>query len=223
MLGASLIGLIFGLLVYPTGISSIFIPFVIIGFTRLWLMLEQGKRRAAFDRQLPLLLSSLRTQIHAGMTVQAAIMMVADDMPSPLGDEIRQIRDEVNVSVPLERALNDMSGRVGSRLVQFLVSSIGIAIQSGSDLVPQLITIEEIVRQRARIAGKIKAAIALAKPTSYLALAAPPSMFVWMMFQDPDYVPYFLGEGLLSLFVAIVLYVAGVVSIRIMVSNVEKI
>lgn len=223
MLGVVIISLVFGILVFPTGFGAVLVPLVAVGVVRAWIAMDASKRRRTLDKQLPILLSALRTQIHAGQTVQAAIMVIAEDMPSPLGDEMRRVRDQVNVSVPLEIALEDMSERTGSRLVQFLVASIGIAIKSGSDLVPQLITIEEIVRQRARIAGKIRSAVALAKPTSYLALAAPPAMFLWMTFASPGFLDFFLSDGLLYLFIAIVLYVAGAVWVRLMVSNVDKI
>lgn len=223
MAAVAVLALLFGILVYPTGPAAAVLPVAAVLLVRGWLALEQAKRRAALDRQLPLLLSAMRSQIHAGQTIQSAIMDVSKDLPAPLGDEMRIVRDEVNVSVPLEVALDRLSHRVSSRLVQFLVSSMGIAIRSGSDLVPQLITIEEIVRQRARIVGKIRSAIALAKPTSYLALAAPPAMAVWMVLSTPGYISYFLGEGMLVGLIGVLLYIGGAIAVRIMVSNVEKI
>lgn len=219
----TLVMLLFGILVFPGGVAGILVPLVGILAVRLWMMIEQAKRKLAMEKQLPLMLSSLRSNIHAGVTIQVALMKVSEDLPAPLGDEIRRVRDEVNVAVPLEVALQRMSERVGSRLVQFLVSSIGIAIRSGSDIVPQLITIEDIVRQRARIAGKIRSAVALAKPTSYLAIAAPPLMFLYMALTQKGYVEFFLTNGILVGLVGLFLYVSGAIIIQLMVSNVEKI
>lgn len=219
----TLVMLLFGVFVFPGGFAGIIVPAVGILGIRLWMMIEQAKRKLAMEKQLPLMLSSLRSNIHAGVTIQVALMKVSEDLPAPLGEEIRRVRDEVNVAVPLETALQRMSERVGSRLVQFLVSSIGIAIRSGSDIVPQLITIEDIVRQRARIAGKIRSAVALAKPTSYLAIAAPPLMFLYMALTQKGYVEFFLTNGILVGLVGLFLYIVGAVTIQFMVSNVEKI
>ncbi len=149
-------------------------------------------------------------------------MGIADELPSPIGDEVRLVKKDVNVSIPLEQALDTLAQRVKSRQMQFLVASIGIAVRSGSDLVPQLVVIEEIVQQQARIEGKIKSAIALAKPTAILAMAAPIVMVLYMSLTDPNYLSYFLSEGLLLLLVSVGLYIAGVVTIRIMVKNVEN-
>lgn len=223
VLGLIVVSLLFGLLVYPTGAAAIVLPVMIVGILRAWLSYESNKRKLSMEKQLPLLLSSLRTQIMAGQTVQSALSKVAEDLPAPLGDEIREVRSEVEVSVPLDQALTNFAERTKSRLVQFLVSSIGIAIKSGSDIVPQLTTIEDIVRQRARITGKIKSAVALAKPTSMLALLAPPAMAFWMMFTEPTWLPYFLSDGMIMGLMAVVLYLAGAFAVRIMVNNVENI
>ena len=223
MLVVVLILALFGFLVFPTGPAGFVIPLAGILVGLVWLSLEEAKRRLSMEKQLPLLLSSLRSNIYAGVTVQAALLKTADDMPAPLGDELRIVRDEVSVAVPLEVALQRMSERVGSRLVQFLISSIGIAIRSGSDLIPQLVTIEEIVRQRARIAGKIRAAVALAKPTAYLALGAPILMVIYMVITQDGYVSYFLSDGILIGLVGLALYLAGGGIVYVMVSNVEKI
>lgn len=223
MLGATILGAVFGAFVYPGGVAGIYVGVLVIFLARMWLSFEVGKRKAMLERQMPLLLAGLRTQMASGVTIQRAIMEIADDLPNPIGVEMRQVRDQVSVNVPLTQALEGLNNRVNSRLMQFLVSSIGVAIKSGSDLIPQLITIEEIVRMRARIDGKIRAAIALAKPTAYMAAAAPPAMFAWSMMSDPTYLPYFLGKGLLSLLLVLVLYASGIFFIQIMIKNVENI
>lgn len=218
------LGIFFGLLVYPGGLpGAIVAPIAALGLMYLFLMYEQGKRRGTLEKQLPLVLASLRTQMMAGVTIQGAIMNVADELPSPIGDEFRQVKADVAVSIPLEDALANLARRVKSRLMFFLVSSIGIALRSGSDLIPQLVTIEEIVRQRARIQGKIKSALAFAKPTSYLAMGAPLLMGGYLFFTDISYPVYFFGEGIVLLGIAALMYVAGIVVIRAIVKNVEKV
>jgi tight adherence protein B len=223
MAGVGALAFFFGVAVFPGGPAGIIVPIVALAGAWAFFNFEQSKRRRTMDHQLPMMLSSLRTQMSAGMTIQGAMMAIADDLPSPLGDEMRQVKADVNVSIPLEEALDHLAARLKSRVMFFLVSSIGIAIRSGSDLVPQLITIEEIVRQRARIEGKIRAALALAKPTSYLAIAAPPLMAIYQFSTDPKVSAYFFGEGIFTLFVAIGMYAGGIFVIQTMVKNVEKI
>ena len=222
MLGVAAVAAFFGILVYPGGPGGVYLSFLALGIVKLWLVYEQGRRRAVLERQMPMLLSGLRTQMHAGVTVQGALMSIADDLPDPLGEEISQVKRDVSVGVPLDKSLSDLAKRIDSRLMQFLVSSIGVAIRSGSDLVPQLITIEEIVQQRARIQGKIRSAVALAKPTAYLAEAAPPAMFVWLAISDPTYLGWWFSDGLIFFIGVVLAYILGIFVIQLMVKNVEK-
>lgn len=221
--GGAVLASLFGYLVFPGGMLGLVLggP-VALGVGYAWLTLEIGKRNALIETQMPLLLTTLRSQMHAGVTVQAALMNIADDLPSPIGDEVRKVRQDVNVSIPLDQALDALSVRVSSRQMQFLVSSIGIAVKSGADLVPQLITIEEIVRQRARIEGKINSALALAKPTIFLAVGAPIAVFVYYSATNPDYLPYFFGEGFLFGLVAVSMIAGGVFAIYTMIKGVQK-
>ena len=223
MLGFLILSMIFGFLVYPGGIIGLYLGFLSIGVGRLWLSFEVSKRRMALERQMPLLLSGLRTQMAAGDSLQKAMMGIADNLPNPIGIEMKRVRDDVNVSIPLTKALENLAQRVDSRLMVFFVSSLGVGIKSGSDLIPQLITLEGIIRMRARIEGKIRSAVALAKPTAYLAMAAPPLMFVYSAFTQPTYLSYFFGKGFLMFIASIVMYVLGIGLIQIMIKNVEKV
>lgn len=217
------LGAFFGFFVFPGGTLGLLFPFAALMIFRMSLTFEQVKRQNTMERQLPMLLSSLRTQMTAGMTAQAALMMIADDLPSPLGDEMRLVKDDLNVSVPLDEALEALAGRLQSNIMQFLISSIGVAVKSGSDLVPQLVTIEEIVRQRARIEGKIKSALALAKPTAYLAAGMPILMTGYFFTTQPAYPAYFMGQGKFLGLAVIAMYFVGLAVINVMVKNVEKV
>lgn len=224
MLGVVILSAVFGVFVMPDISFAGLVPVVAMASVLLWLSFERSRRMAGLERQLPLLLSSLRNQMQAGMTVQAAIMSVADDLPAPLGDEMRQVKNDVSVSIPLDQSLSALAARSESRLMTFLVASIGIATRSGADLIPQLIVIEEVVRQRARITGKIRSAIALAKPTAYLAMGAPVAMGGWLFITDPTYSAYFFGpDGILMFLGILAFYAAGVVTVQIMVKGVEKV
>ena len=223
MAGLAVLALFFGLVVFPGGPLGAVAPVVVLVIAWAWFGYEQTKRRRTMERQLPLLLSTLRSQMTAGMTVQAALLASADSLPSPLGDEIRQVKADVSVAIPLEDALNTLAERLESRIMFFLVSSIGIALRSGSDLIPQLVTIEEIVRQRARIEGRIRSALAMAKPTSYLAIGVPVVLAGYLFLTDPKFGGYFFGDGILVFLVAMVMFIAGIVIIRTMIKNVEKI
>lgn len=222
VLGVMVFGAMFGLLVYPGGLMGLLVmPLAALGAARLWLGYERGKRVVAMEAQLPQLLAGMLANLQAGATPPQAVLSVADDMPSPLGDEMRTLKRDLNVNVPLEDALKGLAERVPSREMQFLVASIEIGVRSGSDLVPQLQTIQGIVTQRTRIRQKLKAAVAQVKPTQMLALGAVPLM-MFVSMQNPENRAYWFGDGVFILAIGAILYLAGFAVIRTMVRSVEN-
>lgn len=221
-MGVAVFGIVFGFLVFPGGILGMLAgPAVGLVALRIVLGSEARKRVMAMEKQLPNLLSGLRANLQAGSTPQQAMLEVADDLPSPLGDEMRTLKRDLNVNVTLEIAMEDLAARVPSREMKFLVASVEIAVRSGADLDPQLETIQEIVQQRTRIRQKLRAAVAQVKPTQILAFGAVPLMF-FVSTRNPENTAYWFGPGLFLLIIAGALYGAGGYLIKFMVKGVEN-
>ncbi|MGV8909288.1 MAG: type II secretion system F family protein [Propionicimonas sp.] len=191
---------------------------------RTGLRAEASKRVRTMEKQLPALLAGIRANLSSGATAQQAIIAVADDVPAPLGDELKALRRDIDVNISLEVALRDLAARVPSREMQFLVSSIEISVRVGADLDPQIQTIEGIVRQRYRVRGMIRSAVAQAKPTMLLAYTVVPGMLIYS-FGNPDNKKFWLdmnGVGPIVLGAVAALYVTCLVIVRTMVKGVEN-
>jgi Flp pilus assembly protein TadB len=203
MLGL-LMGLI-GLFVFPaTWWGGIVMALVALPMARGWLRMEAN--------------------LSSGATAQQAIVAVADDVPAPLGDELKALRRDIDVNVGLEVALQDLSKRVPSREMQFLVSSIEISVRVGADLDPQIQIIEGIVRQRSRVRGMIRSAVAQAKPTMLLAYCVVPLMLAYS-FSNPENKRFWLstdGYGPIMLGLIIGLYLSCLAVVHAMVKGVEN-
>jgi Flp pilus assembly protein TadB len=220
--GVAIFAIVFGFLVFPGGLmGALAAPAVGLLVMRMFLGGEARKRVIAMEKQLPNLLSGLRANLQAGSTPQQAMLAVADDLPQPLGDEMRLLKRDLNVNVALEIAMEDLAKRVPSREMKFLVASVEIAVRSGADLDPQLATIEDIVKQRTRIRQKLRAAVAQVKPTQFLAYGAVPLMF-FVSTRTPDNLAYWFGDGIWILALAGILYGSGGYLIRFMVKGVEN-
>ena len=223
MLGL-LMGLI-GLFVFPaTWWGGIVMSLVALPMARGWLRMEASKRIHTMEKQLPALLAGIRANLSSGATAQQAIVAVADDVPAPLGDELKALRRDIDVNVGLEVALQDLSKRVPSREMQFLVSSIEISVRVGADLDPQIQIIEGIVRQRSRVRGMIRSAVAQAKPTMLLAYCVVPLMLAYS-FSNPENKRFWLstdGYGPIMLGLIIGLYLSCLAVVHAMVKGVEN-
>ena len=206
-----------------TPVMGLVVPLLILAVLRFLLLREGKKRKKVMDEQLPGLISALRANIQAAGTPQMALFAVADDTPAPLGDEIRIVKNQMLVNVPLDVALQGMAARVDSREAKFLGSSIEIAVNSGADLDPQLKVIGEVVVQRARIANKIRAAVNSAKPTIAAAGIAVPLMLANSM-RNPDNRAFWTSSfgGMVTLIAVGVLYFLGLFISRLLIKQVEN-
>lgn len=179
-------------------------------------------RKKLMESQLPNLISGMRANLQANLTPQQAILSQVDELPSPLGEELKILRQEVNVNIPLDTALSNLSYRVPSREIKFLVSSIKIAISSGVDLDDQLKIIQDIIVQRARIANHLASAVASVQPSIAVSAIAIPGGFLFSYYSNPSNQEFWVTPyGLLGIAVISAMYVTGLFISRKLVKNVE--
>lgn len=217
-----IVGVVFGVAVFPGGAVGATVG--VAAVAAMWgaLTASAHKRVTVMEKQLPLLLSGMRAQLTAGVPPQTALIDTAPSIPEPLGVEINQVRSALATGVPLTIALARFSERVPTRQVKFFVASMDIAVASGADLHPQLLVIEDIYEQRARISGKIRAALALVKPTAWMAQVAPLIALAWSLSSDPNAFAYFTGKGLGAFLAGCGLYAAGIVTIHVMMRQLTR-
>lgn len=221
--GIAIFAAFVGVVLFPRGPLGLVLAPISLIVVKVYFSLQVSRRTKVIEKQLPLLLQALRAQMHSGQIPEAALLAIADDLPSPIGDEIRTVKADVTVGVPLFDALQSLANRSGSRQMQFLVSSMGVAINSGSDLIPQLINIEEVVRQRAEVRNAIRSGLAATKPTLYVATAAPFVIGGYEAYADPSWLPFmFSAKGIIFLLVSAGLLGTGLFIVRLMVKNLEN-
>jgi tight adherence protein B len=120
------------------------------------------------------------------------------------------------VGQPLEDCLKEISQRVDSPDVAFLITAILIQRQTGGDLSVVLNNISDMVRQRVRLAQQVRAKTAEGRFTGYILVAFPVVMFFLTYCLNPKYADSLLhtSQGQKLLFVAIGLEFAGLFGIR---------
>lgn len=223
-LGVALLGGGVGFFIWPGDIMGGIAllagaPFILRGF----FLIEVKRRSKALEKQLPLLLSGMRANLQANLTPQQALIAVADDIPSPLGDELKILKADLGVNVPLEMSLRNLADRVPSREIKFLVASIEIAVSSGSDLDPQLQTIESIVDQRTRIRQKLASAVANAQPAIFVSAIIIPAGFLFSFYSSDTNKEYWTTfVGLLTGAGVALLYIAGLIISKKLVDRIEN-
>lgn len=142
-------------------------------FPVVFVVVRARRRLRAFDNQLPDLLLTLAASMKAGHSFKQGIQSFVDQGLPPASEELRRVLAEVGLGRPLEEALREMSTRVGSDNLEFVVTSVTIQGQVGGSLAGLFDMVAEAVRQRQQFARKIRGLTAMGRASAYVLAAIP--------------------------------------------------
>jgi tight adherence protein B len=184
--GASVVGLLFGLVVFK---SAAGIVGLLAGVVPLMVLRQQANARMAkLVEQLPDALDLLSRSLQAGHGIGEAMRMAAEEIPEPLGVEFARIYEENNLGRDLRECLQNMVRRnPGSFDMQIFVSSVLLQRDTGGNLVEILQNISATVRARFLFQGKLSALTSEAKFTGWVLGSLPFFVTTMITWRNPTY------------------------------------
>lgn len=115
-----------------------------------------ARRRDAFNMQLPEALSTMSNALRAGFSISQAFDSVVDRGEAPMSEEFSILRQQIQIGMSFEDALESMSQRVGSDDLTLVTTSILISRKTGGNVTEIFDRISETIRGRQRIERKIR-------------------------------------------------------------------
>jgi tight adherence protein B len=94
--------------------------------------------------------------LRAGFSTMQAIEAVSKELPPPLSSEFRRVVQEMQLGIPMERALENLINRIPSEDLDLVITAINVQREVGGNLAEVLDTISHTIRERIRIKGEIK-------------------------------------------------------------------
>jgi tight adherence protein B len=134
---------------------------------------KAGTRIKTFDNQLPDLLITVSASLKAGHSFRHALQAVVDDAAEPAASEFGRVLSETQLGRPMDEALDEMSERVGSKNLGFVVTAVTIQRQVGGSLAGLFDMIAETVRQRQQFARRIRGLTAMGRMSAYVLIGLP--------------------------------------------------
>ena len=177
---------------------------------------KRSARMQRFEEQFPDALDLLSRAIRAGHAFQAAMGMVATELPSPVGPEFKRTFEQQNFGLPLREAMNELADRVPLLDVRFFVTAVAIQRESGGNLSEILDNLAHVVRERFKIRRQVRVHTAHGRFTGYVPLGLPAFLAVALSFIAPDQMKLLFYERLGQMMVvgAMVLQTIGFFWIR---------
>lgn len=117
---------------------------------------QQGKRLIHFNEQLGDMLNLMVNGLRAGYSTMQAMEAVSKELPPPICDEFRRVVQEMQLGVPMERALDNLLRRIPSDDLDLVLTAINVQREVGGNLAEILDTISFTIRERVRIKGEIR-------------------------------------------------------------------
>jgi tight adherence protein B len=142
----------------------------VLGFwvPRFWLNRRKGKRLKAFNSNLADTITLVANALRAGSSVLQAIDMVVRETQPPISTEFARVIREVNLGLPLDEALANMTRRVRSDDLELMTTAIAIHHTVGGNLAEILDSIAFTIRERVRIKGEIRTLTAQQRLSGYV-------------------------------------------------------
>jgi tight adherence protein B len=148
---------------------------------------KRTKRLAAFEEQFPEALNFLSRSMRAGHGFAIGLEMLVADSPEPLHSCFRSVLSDLQLGSTFDVALAKLAVIAPLIDVRFFVSSVLLQQGSGGNLGEILDSMAQIIRERFRLKGQVKAASAHGRVTGLILSLMPAVLATLLFFISPAY------------------------------------
>lgn len=146
-----------------------------------------ARRRAAFERQLPDILSLIAGSLRAGWGVQQSIELVVEQSSDPARSEFSRAQAQMRLGMQLEVALGAMAERLDSADFRWTVTAIGIQREVGGNLAEVLDTVASTIRERVELRRHVSSLTAEGRFSGIVLAILPFLLLAGMAVVSPGY------------------------------------
>jgi len=181
---------------------------------------RRTKRRRAFADQLESTLEVICSALRAGHSFPSALDTVAADAQSPTAEEFARIVNEGRLGRDLVSGMRTTSERMQNQDFSWVADAVAIQRDTGGNLAEILEQVGKTIRERNKLAKKVRAISAEGRLSSWVMMAVPPVLGTYLAFMNSKMFKeaFFNSAGLLIIAFCVVLYAVGFFWIRKLVS-----
>jgi len=173
-------------------------------------------RKKKFEDQLPEVLENFAGMLETGASVFQAISRISEKAAFPVSDEFKIVLNEIKIGRSFEEAFLNLEKRVKCEDLSVVTTAIEVSRVTGASLSEIFKKVALTVREKKKIAEKIKVFTAQGRAQAIIIGLLPIFLILLILIVDPEFIlPLFVtAQGLVMLAVAIVMEIAGIVTIR---------
>lgn len=162
----------------------------------LFLLSARHKRLLKIEEQLPDAIDLMARALKAGHAFSGALQMVSSECAEPIANEFRMTFEEVNFGISMQEALMNLSTRIPSTDLRYLVIAVLIQRESGGNLAELLDSISSLIRARLKLLGTIRVLSAEGRLSAWILGCLPFAMALVIQLVNPDYLNLLFTDSL---------------------------
>mgnify|MGYP001571230649 CR=1 FL=1 len=176
----------------------------------------KSRRELQFKMQLVSALQALGSNLKSGFSLAKAFEQLEKEAQDPMRQEVRIMLQEMRLGTTVEKGVENMWSRMPSEDMDLISQAVNIASRVGGNLPIIFKQLEDTIRERARVEGKLRSLTSQGKFQAVIISALPAFVGVAMQKIYPEMMePLFTTwQGWIILAVVIVMNVIGFLVIR---------
>ena len=186
-----------------------------------WLLRRRRLRRIAkFNKELPNAVDVVVRGIRTGIPIGDCFRMVSREAEEPLRSEFRTVIETQAMGLSLGESVSRLFERVPTAEVNFFTIVINIQQQSGGNLSEALSNLSRVLRERAKMRGKVQAMSMEATASAGIIACLPFGVAGITTLTSPDYISllWTTDAGKLALAGSAIWMSLGILTIKKMIA-----
>ncbi|MBN9663575.1 MAG: type II secretion system F family protein [Acidobacteria bacterium] len=168
-------------------VPSALIVAAVVASPYLYIRRLRRKRFETFAAQFPEALDSMTRALKAGYPLSSAVELLALEQPEPLSSEMRRTREEWNLGVGWDQALDNLADRIPVPEVRLFVAAVKLQNRVGGRLNDVLGRLGETMRDNSALESEVRAVSAHSRITGTVLTIVPIMIGVLMFVVNPEY------------------------------------
>ena len=177
---------------------------------------KRTRRFRTFEEQFPEAIELMARALRAGHAFPTGILMVADEIPNPMGGEFKLLYDRQNFGMSLNDALKGMAERVPILDARFFTTAVLTQRETGGNLSEILDNLAAVIRDRFKVKRQIQVVSAHARISGWVLIGVPPTLAAVLFTINPEHLKTLTNSplGVQLIITGIVLQVIGSLIVR---------
>jgi tight adherence protein B len=188
------VGVAIGLVVWVSSQKlPIFVPMLAafvgtFGLPRWTLTRLSNRRTNKFIDEFANAIDVIVRGVKSGLPLTECLTIIGRESPEPIASEFSELVEQQRVGVPLSEAFERMLTRLPLPEVRFFATVIAIQQQAGGNLSEALGNLSGVLRDRKRLAAKVRALSAEAKASAAVLGSLPFVVMILVYISTPAYI-----------------------------------